>query len=164
MLELRFETLGDRLVPLTTMHEVPCPGSDPGDRPVRVVLVEDDDNLREALREMLTDLGLAVLGEGIDGLDGVRLATELAPDVVLMDVRMPRMDGIEASSRITKLRPNVKVVLLTAYEDPGFQEAARVAGAARYLLKGSRPNEILSAVLSAVAELPRRDVGTERTS
>jgi DNA-binding NarL/FixJ family response regulator len=105
----------------------------------RVLLVEDDRGLREALRDMLVDTDVEVVGEALDGVEGLDLATRLEPDVILMDMRMPRMGGLEATRLIKDRLPHVQVVILTAYEDPALQEDAANAGVYAYLVKGCPP-------------------------
>lgn len=106
----------------------------------RVLLVEDDRGLREALRNMLVETtDFDVVGEASDGVEGLDLATRLEPDVVLMDMRMPRMGGLEATRLIKERLPHVQVVILTAYEDPALQEGAVDVGVYAYLVKGCPP-------------------------
>ncbi len=100
-----------------------------------VLLVDDDEENLSALRDALGSEGLRVVGQANDGLSGVRLALELAPDVVLMDLRMPGMDGFEATRAIVEVRPDIQVVILTAYEELLTSSADEV-GAFAYLVKG----------------------------
>jgi DNA-binding NarL/FixJ family response regulator len=106
----------------------------------RVLLVEDDRSLREALRDMLVDEGVEVVGEAGDGGEGVDLAIRLHPDVVLMDLRMPVMCGLEATKRIKESLPSTQVVILTAYEDPALKDGAREVDVYAYLVKGCPPS------------------------
>jgi two-component system, NarL family, nitrate/nitrite response regulator NarL len=105
----------------------------------RVLLVEDDRGLRQALRNMLVETDFDVVGEANDGVEGLDLATRLEPDVVLMDMRMPRMGGLEATRLIKERLPQLQVVILTAYEDPALQEGAVDVGVYAYLVKGCPP-------------------------
>ena len=89
-----------------------------------------------------------VVGEAVDGLDAVRLAIELEPDVVLMDLRMPGIDGDEATARILAARPAIRVVILTTYESDSSILKAIEAGASGYLLKAAPQEEILAGVRS----------------
>ncbi len=89
-----------------------------------------------------------VVGEAVDGLDAVRLAIELEPDVVLMDLRMPGIDGDEATARILAVRPAIRVVILTTYESDSSILKAIEAGASGYLLKAAPQEEILAGVRS----------------
>jgi DNA-binding NarL/FixJ family response regulator len=102
----------------------------------RVLLVDDDADVRGALRGLLEDEGIEVVGEAGDGLEAVDSVRRSQPDVVLMDLRMPRLDGIGATRRIRELAPNVQVVVSTAYEDVALQTGASRAGAFAFLVKG----------------------------
>jgi CheY-like chemotaxis protein len=104
--------------------------------PPRVLLVEDDPSYRRALHQVLVDEGIEVLGEAGDGLTGVQLAAELDPDVVLMDLRMPGMGGLEATRAIHQSAPTAQVIILTSYEGPLPSRSAEQAGAYAYLVKG----------------------------
>lgn len=95
---------------------------------VRVLVVDDTDHVRRMLVEMLTLDGFQVVGEAIDGEHAVRVAAECQPDVIVMDLRMPGVDGIEATRRIKATRPDQVVILYTAYLDPVIEAQAREAG------------------------------------
>lgn len=116
----------------------------------RVLVADDDGLVREAVRELLEDYGFDIVGEAEDGSVAVRLADELLPDVVLMDMRMPVMDGIEATAEIRGRQPNVQVVMLSAYDDEGFKQDAERAGALCYLVKGMGGGLIRDVLRSAV--------------
>jgi DNA-binding NarL/FixJ family response regulator len=118
------------------------------DRP-RVLLVEDDRGLREALRDLLEDFDVDVVGEAIDGREGVRMALDVDPDVVLMDLRMPVLGGIEAAGQIHHRRPDVPVIILTAYDDPALKDGAERSGVYAYLVKGCPPRDIMDATFEA---------------
>ena len=119
---------------------------------VRVMLVDDHPVYRDGLAALLGSLpGVEVVGTAGDGLEAVERARELQPDVVVMDVQMPRLDGIEATRRITADSPHVGVVVLTMAEEDQTLFAAMRAGARGYLLKGANQGEILRAI-TAVAE------------
>jgi len=120
---------------------VNTPAADPGTplppaRSPRVLVVDDEENLLSALCELLQDLDFAVVGRATNGREAVERAIELEPDVVLMDMRMPVLDGIEASRRIKEHDPSVQIVMLSAYEDVGLRQSAEVAGVYCYLVKG----------------------------
>lgn len=102
-------------------------------------MVEDDRDVREALRELLEDTNIEVVGEAGDGSQGLEMARQRTPDVVLMDLRMPVMGGLEASRRLKEEMPLVQVVILTAYDDPALMEDATNAGVYAYLVKGCHP-------------------------
>ncbi len=117
--------------------------------PTRVVVVDDDPMVREAVRALMEDRGFDVVGEAEDGLAAVGVVAELLPDVVLMDVKMPVMDGLEATRRITTAHPTVKVILLSAYDDASFRRTADQIGAADYLVKGVSPLVLEQAIRNA---------------
>jgi DNA-binding NarL/FixJ family response regulator len=114
---------------------------------LRVMVVDDHEPFRKGLEAMLaaTDT-VEVVGSVADGREGVDLALELQPDVILMDLHMPRLNGIEATARIVSSSPHISVVMLTMMEDEDSVFAAVRAGARGYLLKGARRGEILRAV------------------
>jgi DNA-binding NarL/FixJ family response regulator len=116
-------------------------------RAPRVVVVDDNDMFREGVRELLNDYEIPVVGEGATGWEALELAETLRPDVVLMDLRMPSLDGIEAARRIKAKFPEIQVVMLTAYDDPALREDAITADASAYLIKGSDPDAIRETVL-----------------
>jgi DNA-binding NarL/FixJ family response regulator len=113
----------------------------------RVLLVDDHPFMRVAMRDALTaDRDLAVVGEANDGHEAVVCCRELEPDLVLMDVSMPGMDGIEATRRIKEEFPKTSVLVLTAHADQGFLMEAVKAGAAGYVLKENYPERVLGSV------------------
>ena len=103
--------------------------------PLRILLVDDDPAFAELIKCVLTLDGSEVLGHALDGAEGVALANELQPDVVLMDVRMPRMDGLEATRRIRATVPDARVLVVSSSTDPEDVERARDVGAHGYLPK-----------------------------
>lgn len=120
--------------------------------PVRVMLVDDHPVYRDGLAALLGSLeGVEVAGTAADGLEAVERARELQPDVVVMDVQMPQLDGIEATRRITADSPHIGVVVLTMAEEDQTLFAAMRAGARGYLLKGANQAEIVRAI-TAVAQ------------
>lgn len=104
---------------------------------MRILLADDHQILREGIRRRLEDAGEEVVGEASNGEEAVALAREHQPDVVLMDLSMPVLDGVEATRRITAESPNVKVVVLTMHDDSSKTRAAIGAGAVGYLTKGT---------------------------
>lgn len=111
----------------------------------RVIIADDESVIRADLREMLTTLGYLVVGEVGDGQSAVNLARELKPDIVIMDIKMPHMDGIEAAKILTqeKIAP---VLLLTAYSQRDLVDRAKEAGVVGYLIKPFREQEIGPAI------------------
>jgi DNA-binding NarL/FixJ family response regulator len=121
------------------------------DDPIRVLLADDQRVVREGLAMLLELLpGIEVVGTAADGEEAVRLTAARAPDVVLMDLRMPRVDGIEATRRIGEARPEARVIALTTYADEPTVLSALRAGARGYLTKDAGAEEI-EAAITAVA-------------
>jgi DNA-binding NarL/FixJ family response regulator len=119
----------------------------PGRCAVTTVLLADDHRmLREGLRRSLEEHGLKVLGEAADGKQAVELALELGPDVVLMDLSMPALDGIAATRLIRQRAPETQVVILTMHSDDDSLTRAIRAGAAGYLVKDCSTDEIVDAI------------------
>jgi len=119
---------------------------------IRVVVVDDHQIVREGLSSLLGALdGIAVVGTAEDGRDAIHVAAETSPDVVVMDIQMPRLDGIEATRMITGRQPDTRVVMLTMNEDDETVLAAIRAGASGYLLKGSGADEVQTAIRAASA-------------
>jgi DNA-binding NarL/FixJ family response regulator len=116
----------------------------------RVLLVDDQELVRVGFRMILERGGHEVVGEAADGVEAVDLADALDPDVILMDVRMPRLDGIEATRRILESRPETKVVVLTTFDLDQYVYAAVRAGACGFLLKDTSPTELVRAVSVAL--------------
>jgi DNA-binding NarL/FixJ family response regulator len=118
----------------------------------RVLVADDHPAFRRGLELMLADVDdLELVGEAETGARAVELAAELSPDVVLMDLRMPDLDGIEATRRVVRQVPAPAVVVLTMFEDDDSVFAAMRAGARGYLLKGAEQDEIVRAVQAAAA-------------
>ena len=117
---------------------------------LRVIVADDESLVRVDLRESLTELGYLVVGEVGDGQSAVNMARELDPDVVVMDIKMPGMDGIEAARILTqeKISP---VVLLTAYSQKDLIERAKEAGVVGYLVKPFRETDLAPAIELALA-------------
>ena len=127
---------------------------------IEVLLVDDHPVVREGLRSFLaTCPGVRVVGEAGDGLEAVRLARDLRPDVVLMDVAMPGLDGLEATRQLASAAPSVKVLLLTVSEEPEYLREAARAGACGYLLKDASPLELLKALETVHAGGPFHTAG-----
>ncbi len=116
----------------------------------RVIIADDESVIRADLREMLTNLNYLVVGEVGDGQSAVNLAREVKPDVIIMDIKMPDMDGIEAAKVLTreKIAP---VLLLTAYSQRDLVDRAKEAGVVGYLVKPFREQEVVPAIEIALA-------------
>jgi len=122
------------------------------DSPVRILLVDDQQLVRLGFRMVLeAESDLTVVGEAADGAEGVRLAAALRPDVVLMDVRMPVLDGIEATRRIVEADPQARVIVLTTFDLDEYAFGGLRAGASGFLLKDARPEELTAAVRAVAA-------------
>jgi DNA-binding NarL/FixJ family response regulator len=122
------------------------------DRIIRVVIVDDHQLVRQGLEAVLaSDRGVAVVGQAADGRAAVELVAETEPDVVLMDLQLPELSGLEATRQILDSQPGTAVLVLTMFEDDGTVHAAITAGAVGYLLKGADGEDILAAVHSAAA-------------
>ncbi|HET6448393.1 MAG TPA: response regulator transcription factor [Conexibacter sp.] len=118
---------------------------------IRVLLVDDHDVFRHGLAQLLRDEGIDVVAEASSGEAGVRLAGELAPDVVLMDLSMPGMDGVEATRVIAAADRTARVVVLTLFDDDASMLEALLAGAAGYVLKEATLEQIVATVRAAAA-------------
>jgi DNA-binding NarL/FixJ family response regulator len=119
---------------------------------VRVVIVDDDDLMRAGLKSVLaSDESIQVVGEIGDGREAVQTTREHSPDVVLMDIRMPGLDGIAATRDVLAASPDVKVVILTTFEDDDYIFGALNAGASGFLLKRTRPEELIAAIHTVAA-------------
>ncbi|MEV1146736.1 response regulator transcription factor [Micromonospora sp. NPDC049799] len=115
--------------------------------PLRLLLVDDDDLMRAGLRAVLSvDDGIDVVGEASDGREAVELTRVLDPDVVLMDVRMPKLDGVAATREIVAGRHRAKVLILTTFEDDDYVFGALRAGASGFILKRIRPEQLIAGI------------------
>ena len=112
----------------------------------RVLIADDHALVREALRRGLESAGCTVVGEASDGTEAVELAAMHCPDVVLMDISMPTMSGIQATRKIRASHPEVAVIMLSMYADDSALSAARVAGAAGFLVKDSTTDQIVASI------------------
>ncbi|MFJ8025305.1 response regulator [Streptomyces sp. NPDC096311] len=120
--------------------------------PINVLLVDDEPLLRMAFRMVLdAQADMVAVGEAGDGATAARLARELKPDVVLMDVRMPGTDGIEATASIVSHRPETRVLILTTFDLDEYAFSGLRAGASGFLLKNALPEELLAAIRSVAA-------------
>ncbi|MFI8777930.1 response regulator [Brachybacterium paraconglomeratum] len=127
-----------------------------GAAPVRVLLVDDEALMRSGLRLMIDGArGIEVVGEAADGHSALEQVAALGPDVVLMDIRMPRMTGLEALAALRERGDQSRVVMLTAFDTDEFLLEALRSGAEGFLLKDSPPEEVVEAVLAAAAQRPR---------
>jgi len=122
---------------------------------IRLMLADDHQMLREGLRRSMVDQGFDVVGEASDGMEAVEAAFRLRPDVILMDVTMPEMDGVEATRRIRQSLAETRVVMLTMHADQDVLANAIRAGASGYLVKDCSTDEIADAVrMAATGDTP----------
>ncbi|PRA10493.1 DNA-binding response regulator [Arthrobacter sp. MYb211] len=122
------------------------------DTPVSVLLVDDDALIRAGLRAILaSDPGISIIGEAENGARAIELAERLAPSVILMDIRMPQLDGLGALEAILAQAPEAKVLILTTFGEEDYIDRAMSGGACGFMLKSSGPEELLGAI-HAVAE------------
>jgi DNA-binding NarL/FixJ family response regulator len=118
----------------------------------RVLIADDDDLMRAGLVELLSgEADIEIVGQARTGREAVDRARRLSPDVVLMDVRMPDLDGIAATAQLAKTAPDARVVMLTTFEQDDYIFGALRAGASGFLLKRTRPEELIAAVRTVAA-------------
>ena len=116
---------------------------------LRVVVVEDEGLIRMDVVATLQEAGYEVVGEGADGEEAIKLATELEPDLVVMDIKMPKLDGISAAEKIAELK--IPVVLLTAFSQSDLVARAAEAGAMAFVTKPFKPSDLLPAIQIALS-------------
>jgi DNA-binding NarL/FixJ family response regulator len=118
--------------------------------PLRILVADDHTLVRQGLRKILeSQPGWVVVGEAGDGRDAVQQTMDLQPDVVIMDIAMPRLNGVEAVQQIERRNPNARVLVLSMYSDEAYVTRAVRAGAAGYLLKSAPPQEVVRAIRAA---------------
>jgi DNA-binding NarL/FixJ family response regulator len=116
-------------------------------KPVRIVIADDHGLVRQGFRGMLSrEEAFEVVGEAEDGREAVEISSRLRPDLVLMDVRMPRMDGLAATREIKQMLPQTSVLMVTMQENPDYLVKAVKAGAAGYILKGSPNTQVIDSI------------------
>jgi len=121
---------------------------------IRVLIADDHAVLREGMRHLLEqERDLEIVGEAGDGEEAVKLASELKPDVVLMDIVMPKLSGVEATKLIKQTSPSTNILILTAYSDIRYILGLLEAGACGYLLKSTHSDEIVGAIRAVEAHL-----------
>lgn len=122
------------------------------DRVIRTAIVDDHGIVRQGLRMLLTRPDINIVAEGESGEDAVRIAKELQPDVMLLDIRMKDGDGLSYLPKICDIAPNTRVIMLTTYANPGYLARAINDGACGYLLKETDPQKIIDAIFAAVSD------------
>ncbi len=137
---------------MTTPEHIGQAGAEPASAQVRVLIADDQKVVREGLVSLIGLLpGITVVGAAIDGDDAVRQAGELHPDVVLMDLNMPRCNGVEATEQLRQTQPDVNIVVLTTYSDDAWVFSALQAGARGFLTKDAGADEIHRAITAVAA-------------
>ena len=120
---------------------------------IRVLIVDDDSKFREVIRELLAmESDMEVIGEAGNGLVAIQQAKELKPDLILMDVRMPGVSGLEVTRRLTEEMPGIKIIILTLYDLIEYREAALANGAVGYVIKKSMLEDLVSEIKRAFLE------------
>ncbi len=132
---------------------LPVPREGPrSSRTARLVLVDDDQALRLALHELLEEAGYDVVGEAGNGAEGLAVIADVRPDVVLLDLRMPGVGGVEVARELRQRSPDVRVIMFSAYADLGLQSLLADLGVSAYLIKGCPYRRIVAAIAAALAE------------
>jgi len=119
---------------------------------ITVLIVDDHGIVREGLRTVLEESGITVVGEAVSGAEAIEMANALQPQVILLDIRLPDMDGIRVLSAVKSAHPQIDVVMLTTYGNPQYLARAVQAGAAGYLSKDVDPEHIPNVIRSVVRE------------
>jgi DNA-binding NarL/FixJ family response regulator len=121
---------------------------------LRVLLADDHSIVRRGMRGLLESAGLTVVGEAADGLEAVRLCEELRPDVIILDITMPRLNGIEVAERAHKMDRPPGIIILSVHSDESYMIRALAAGARAYLLKSATDEDLIPAVRAVAAGKP----------
>lgn len=123
--------------------------SETAEKAIRVAIVDDHGIVRQGLRNLLTRPGIEVVGEAESGSEAIRLAQQLTPDVMLLDIRMKDGDGLQSLPQIKQISPGTSVIILTTYANPAYLVRAINGGASGYLSKETDPDQIVRAVRAA---------------
>ena len=121
-------------------------------QPIRILIADDHGVVREGLRAVLEEEDLQVVGEATNGQEAVSMSNSLQPDVLLLDIRMPELDGLQALAQIKRHNPDVKVIMLTTYATPDYLKKAIEGGADGYLSKDADPQKIPALVRTVVRD------------
>lgn len=118
---------------------------------IKILLVDDDPNIRRGVRMNLTlEPDFAVVGEAGDGWEALRLARELQPDVVVMDIRLPSLDGLSAAERLQQSQPKCAVIILTLYDEPSNRQRAEQIGVAAFVPKRKTDGDLANAIRNSI--------------
>ncbi len=121
------------------------------DMPTTILIVDDNQGVRNSLTRILEkDREFRVVGEAGDGSEALELARALSPDLILMDLAMPRLNGLEATQRIKAEQPETKVIIFTRYQEDAYRQAAAQSGADAFVPKGTRVAELLTTIREVV--------------
>jgi DNA-binding NarL/FixJ family response regulator len=116
---------------------------------IKVLIADDHTIVRKGLCSLLKDeINITVIGEARDGREAIRKVVELSPDVIVMDINMPQLNGIEVTKNIKKNHPSVEIIILTMYSDEGYVHEALLAGASGFLIKNTVPQDLCAAIRS----------------
>lgn len=116
---------------------------------IRTLIVDDDAGFRRRVQKLLaTESEIEVIGEAVDGQEAILKAKEYKPDLVLMDIRMPKMNGIEATHQLKSEMPELKIIILTIFDEQEYREAVMLRGANGYIIKKSLLDELVPAIRS----------------
>lgn len=120
---------------------------------VRIIAVDDNQQFRELVKRYLNrDPEFSLVGEACDGQEGVRLTEELRPDLVLMDISMPRVNGLAATKEIKAARPETRVIILSVHKEEAYFRAAKEVGSDGYIVKGELTTTLLPTIRQVMAE------------
>src|SRR3954453_3105115 len=119
--------------------------------PLRIILADDHALVRAGFRALLREMGLQIVAEASNGREGLQLVAQYKPDLVLMDIAMPDLNGLEATARLTEQFPDVRVMILSMHANIEYARRALQAGAAGYLLKNAKASELQIAIDTVIA-------------
>ena len=128
---------------------------------MRVLLVEDHKIVRQGTRLYLESMGIDVVGEATNGREAIQLAGALSPDVVIMDIHLPELTGVEATRRIRHDYPDIRILVLTAYDDPAYVHALLDAGTDGFILKTAELSELYKALKEVASSLINNSESSE---
>ena len=125
---------------------------------IRLVLVEDHVLVRQSIRAFLQSETIEVVGEASNGIQAIQLATDLQPDLIMMDIHLPQLNGIEATRQIRQRYPSIRIIALTAYNQSAYQRAVKEVGADAFVLKTVESSELLAVIYAVMGDIPNASV------